>query len=179
MVRKVDLDLLDELDVPAAEEPHEEGETAGRKKGWKWLTRKKLIVTAVLFTFLCVIGVSFMIFPARNDSHIDSGRELAEARPIPENVETLDNFIIDLTDEQGHYRVLVCDITLVMNPDKNISANKLDTRKKAYDALKNKGKYALISSKSYSIVKKEMRDELDRVLGGGIKEVYFTRFMLL
>jgi flagellar basal body-associated protein FliL len=100
-------------------------------------------------------------------------------RSIPENVATLDNFIIDLTDEQGHYRVLVCDITIVMNPDKNISANKLETRNKAYDALKNKGKYALISSKSYSIVRKEMRDELDRLLGGGIKEVYFTKFMLL
>ena len=153
-----------------------------RRQEEKWLEmadRKKLIVAAILFTFFCVVGVSLMIFPARNDSHIDSGRELAEVRPIPENVETLDNFIVDLKDEQGHYRVLVCDITIVMNPDKNISANKLDTRKKAYDALKNKGKYALISSKSYSIVKKEIQDELDRLLGGGIKEVYFTKFMLL
>ena len=179
MVRKVDLDLLEELDVPGTEGPHEEGETAGRKKGWKWLTRKKLIVAAVLFTFFCVIGISLMIFSAKNESHIDSARELIEVSSIPENIETLDDFIIDLTDEHGHYRVLVCDITIVMNPDKNISANKLDTRKKAYDALKNKGKYALISSKSYSIVRKEMRDELERVLGGGIKEVYFTRFMLL
>jgi len=179
MVRKVDLDLLEELDISGTEAPREEGDTAGIKKCWKWLTRKKLIVTAILFAFFCVIGVSVMIFPARNDSHIDSERELAEVRSIPENVETLDNFIIDLTDEQGHYRVLVCDITIVMNPDKNISGNKLDTRKKAYDALKNKGKYALVSSKSYSIIKKEMRDELDRLLGGGIEEVYFTKFMLL
>jgi flagellar basal body-associated protein FliL len=148
-------------------------------KGWKWLSRKKLIVTTILFTFFCVIGISLMTIPARNNSHIDSEREFAEVKSIPENTETLDNFIIDLTDEHGHYRVLVCDITIVMNPDKNISANKLDTRNKAYDALKNKGKYALISSKSYSIVRKEMRDELDRLLGGGIKEVYFTKFMLL
>ena len=83
---------------------------------------------------------------------------------------SLDNFIVDLKDEQGHYRVLVCDITIVMNPDKNISANKLDERKKAYDALKNKGKYVLVLSKSYGIVEKEMRNELDRVMGGGIKK---------
>jgi flagellar basal body-associated protein FliL len=181
MVRKVDLDLLEELDVPSTEASNEEGEAAGRKFGWKWLTRKKLIITAVLFTFSCITGVSFMMFPAKNDSRIDidAGTELAEVRSIPENIQTLDNFIIDLTDEKGHYRVLVCDITLVINPDKNISANKTDARKKTYDALRNKGKYALVSSKSYSIVKKEMQDELDRVLGGGIKEVYFTRFILL
>jgi flagellar basal body-associated protein FliL len=100
-------------------------------------------------------------------------------RSIPENIETLDNFIIDLKDEHGHYRVLVCDITLVMNPDKSISGNKMDARKKTYDALRNKGKYALISSQSYSIIRKELRDELDRLLGGGIKEVYFTKFVLL
>jgi flagellar basal body-associated protein FliL len=179
MVRKVDIDILEELDIPRTEVPHEGEEAAGKKRGWKWLTRKNLIVTAILSTLFCVIGVSLMIIPARNDSRIDSERELVEVRSIPENIATLDNFIIDLTDERGNYRVLVCDITIVMNPDKDISANKLDTRKKAYDALKIKGKYALISSKSYSIVRKEMRDELDRLLGGGIKEVYFTKFMLL
>ncbi|MGZ3634815.1 MAG: flagellar basal body-associated FliL family protein, partial [Syntrophales bacterium] len=131
------------------------------------------------FSFFCVIGVSLLIFPTKNDSYIDPAKEFAEVRSVQENIETLDNFIIDLTDEQGRYRVLVCDITLVMNPDKSISGNKLDARKKAYDALRNKGKYALTSSKSYGIVRKEMRDELDRLLGGGIKEVYFTKFILL
>ena len=71
--------------------------------------------------------------------------------------------------------MLVCDITIVMNPDKNISTNKLDTRKKAYDALNNKGKYAPVTSKSYSIVRKEMRDELGRPLDRAIKEVYFYK----
>ncbi|MGZ3580047.1 MAG: flagellar basal body-associated FliL family protein [Syntrophales bacterium] len=179
MVRKVDIDLLEELDVPRADDPHEGEEAEERKRGWKWLTRKKLIVTAILFSFFCVIGVSLLIFPAKNDSYIDPAKEFAEVRSVQENIETLDNFIIDLTDEQGRYRVLVCDITLVMNPDKSISGNKLDARKKAYDALRNKGKYALTSSKSYGIVRKEMRDELDRLLGGGIKEVYFTKFILL
>lgn len=178
MVRKVDIDLLEELDIPAPEGPLEE-EKAGRKKGWKWLTGKKFVATAIVFSFLCVIGVSLMIFPVRDKSHIESERELVEVRPISENIEALDNFIIDLKDEQGHYRVLVCDITLVMNPDKSLTVNKLDARKKTYDALRTKGRYALVSSKSYSIMRKELRDELDHLLGGGIKEVYFTKFVLL
>ena len=179
MVRKVDLDLLEELDIPGAEGPLEEEETAGGKKGWKWLTERKLIATAILFSFLCLIGVSLMIFPFRDKSHIDSERGLVEVGPISENIAALDNFVIDLTDEQGHYRVLVCDIMLVMNPDKSLSGNKLDVRKKTYDALRTKGRYALVSSKSYGIIRKELRDELDHLLGGGIKEVYFTKFVLL
>ena len=179
MVRKVDLDLLEELDISGAEGPLEEEETTGRKKGWKWLTERKLIATAILFSFFCVIGVSLMIFPVRDKSHIDSEKGPIEVRPISENIEALDNFVIDLKDQQGHYRVLLCDITLVMNPDKSLSGNKLEVRKKAYDALRTKGKHALISSKSYSIIRKELRDELDHLLGGGIKEVYFTKFVLL
>ncbi|MGZ3634378.1 MAG: hypothetical protein ACXWMO_00005, partial [Syntrophales bacterium] len=65
MVRKVDIDLLEELDVPRADDPHEGEEAEERKRGWKWLTRKKLIVTAILFSFFCVIGVSLLIFPAK------------------------------------------------------------------------------------------------------------------
>ena len=179
MVRKVDIDLLEELDIPGAEGTLEEGETAGRKKGWKWLTGKKLIATAIFFSFFCVIGVSLMIFPISDKSDVDPERELVEVRPISENIEALDNFVIDLKDEQGHYRVLVCDITLVMNPDKSLLGNKLDVRKKTYDALRAKGRHALVSSKSYSIIRKELRDELDHLLGGGIKEVYFTKFVLL
>jgi len=179
MVRKVDIDLLEELDISGPERTPEEEGKAGRKKGWKWLTGKKFVVTAILFSFLCVIGVSLMIFPVRDKSHIGPERELVEVRLISENIEVLDNFIIDLKDEQGHYRVLVCDVTLVMNPDKSLAGNKLDVRKKTYDALRTKGRYALVSSKSYSIMRKELRDELDHLLGGGIKEVYFTKFVLL
>lgn len=178
MVRKVDLDLLEETEISGTEGELKENEAAP-KKGWRWLTGRKLIVTALLSTFFCVVCISLVIFSVRKDSPIESGSKLTEVRIIPDNIEILDNFIIDLLDERGRYRVLVCDIALVMGADKNISANKLDTRKKAYDALKAKGKYALVSSKSYSIIRKEMRDELDRLLGGGIKEVYFTKFVLL
>jgi flagellar basal body-associated protein FliL len=67
----------------------------------------------------------------------------------------------------------------MMNPDKNISGNKSELRKKVYNALKNKGTNMLTSSRSYSTIKKEIQDELNGLLGGGIKEVYFTKFMVL
>jgi flagellar basal body-associated protein FliL len=67
----------------------------------------------------------------------------------------------------------------MINPDKNISGDKSELRKKVYNVLKNKGTDVLTSSRSYSTIKKEIQDELNGLLGGGIKEVYFTKFMVL
>jgi flagellar basal body-associated protein FliL len=182
MVRKVELDLLEESNLPGPEGPPKDEEPAINGKGWrslKWLTRKKIIIAALLFTFSGIVGVSLLIVTAKKDSRIDYGAELTEVRSVYDTIENLDNFAIDLKDSNGHYRVLVCDIAIVMNPDKKISENKLEMRNKAYNALKNKGKYILTSPKAYRTVKKEIRDELDGLLGGGVKEIYFTKFILL
>jgi flagellar basal body-associated protein FliL len=182
MVRKVELDLLEESDLPGPKGALQEEEPVKNGKGWrslKWLTRKKIIISALLFTFSGIVGISLVIVTAKKDARIDYGAELTEVKLVYETIENLDNFTIDLRDSNGNYRVLVCDIAIVMNPDKKISENTLEMRKKAYNALKNKGKYILTSSKAYRTVKKEIRDELDGLLGGGVKEVYFTKFILL
>ncbi|MEN6319165.1 MAG: flagellar basal body-associated FliL family protein [Syntrophaceae bacterium] len=182
MVRKVELDLLELDNLQNPEGPQKEGEPEENRRGWRrftWLTRKKIIIAAILFTFSGIVGVSLLLSPGKKASHVDYSTELAEIKPLYENSEILDNFTIDLRDDNGQYRVLVCDIAIVLNPDKKISENKLEVRKKAYNALKNKGKYILTSSKAYRTIKKEMRDELDGLLGGGVKEVYFTKFILL
>jgi len=182
MVTKVELDLLELGDSQNPEEPQGEEGPVKDEKRWRqftWMTRKKIIIAAILFTFSGIVGVSLLLFPGKKVSHVDYSAELAEIRPVYENSENLDNFTIDLKDDNGKYRVLICDIAIVLNPDKKLSENKLDVRKKAYDALKNKGKYILTSSKAYRTIKKEMRDELDGLLGGGVKEVYFTKFILL
>ena len=182
MVRKVELDLLEESDLPGPEGPLVEEEPAKNGKRWrspKWLTRKNIIIAALLFTFSSIVGVSLLLFTGKKDSRIDYGTELAEVRSVYDTIENLDNFAIDLRDNNGQYRVLVCDIAIVMNPDKKISGNTLEMRKKAYNTLKNKGKYILTSSKAYRTVKKEIRDELDGLLGGGVKDIYFTKFILL
>ncbi|HUH65039.1 MAG TPA: flagellar basal body-associated FliL family protein [Syntrophales bacterium] len=177
MVRKVELDLLEEAGATGEDAPLAESDA--KRKDWRrWFAGKRLVVTAAVLGFLCIIGVSLLFLLPGRGAHIESG-ESVEMASVRDNVETLNNFIIDLADEHGRYRILVCDMTLVLNEDKNISADKMETRRKTYEALKVKARYALISSKSYSIIKQEMRDEMDRVLGGGVKEVYFTKFMLL
>jgi flagellar basal body-associated protein FliL len=181
MVRKVELDLLEETDIHGPEGPLE-GEAGKREKWWRllrWLIRKKFIVGSLLLAFSGIVGISLLIFPAGKDSGKNHGIEFTEVRSINDNVENLDGFFVDLKDEQGHYRVLVCDIVIMMNPDKKISGDKSELRKRAYNALKNKGTHVLTSSKAFSTIKKEIQDELNRLLGGGIKEVYVTKFMVL
>ncbi len=181
MVRKVELDLLEEIDLHGPEGTLEEG--AGKRgKGLRllrWVIRKKFIAASMLLVFSVVVGISLLIFPAGKDSGKDQSIEFAEVRSINDNVENLENFFIDLKDENGHYRVLVCDIAIMMNPDKKISGDKSELRKKAYNALKNKGRHVLTSSRAFSTIKKEIQDELNGLLGGGIKEVYFTKFIVL
>jgi flagellar basal body-associated protein FliL len=181
MVRKVELDLLEETNIHGPEGPLE-GEAGKREKWWRllrWLIRKKFIVGSLLLAFSGIVGISLLIFPAGKDSGKNHGIEFTEVRSINDNVENLDGFFVDLKDEQGHYRVLVCDIVIMMNPDKKISGDKSELRKRAYNALKNKGTHVLTSSKAFSTIKKEIQDELNRLLGGGIKEVYVTKFMVL
>ena len=181
MVSRVELDLLEEIDLHDPEGPPEGG--SGEKgKVWKylkWLMRKKFVAASVILVFLGIVGISLLIFPEGKDSGKNHGIEFTEVKPINDNLENLDNFLVDFKDEQGHYRVLVCDITIMMNPDKKILGNKSELRKRTYNTLKNKGTYVLTSSSAYSTIKKEIQDELNGLLGGGIKEVYFTKFMIL
>jgi flagellar basal body-associated protein FliL len=179
MVRKVELDLLEEIDLHG---PEGEGEAGKREKEWRllrWLIRKKFIAASLLLAFSGIVGIFLLIFPAGKDSGKNHGIEFTEVRSINDNVENLDSFFVDIKDEQGRYRVLVCDIAIMINPDKNISGDKSELRKKVYNVLKNKGTDVLTSSRSYSTIKKEIQDELNGLLGGGIKEVYFTKFMVL
>jgi flagellar basal body-associated protein FliL len=180
MVSKVELDLLDETNTPITEGPTDENEPAkkGRLQGFfAWMTRKKIICAAILFAVSCVVGVSLLMFSAGEKSRVDLGTPRTDVS-ILHNIENLDSFIIDLSDEHGNYRVLVCDIAIEMDSNKRIAENKAEIRKKTYNALKSKSMHVLKTA-GYNTIKKEMRDELNRILGGGIQEVYFTKFIIL
>ncbi len=180
MVRKVELDLLEETDVHIPEVLSDENEPAkkGRLEGFlTGMSRKKIIGAAILFSVSGILGISLLMFSAGQKSPIDLSSSLIEAKVI-RNIENLDSFVIDLSDENGQYRVLVCDIAVEMNVDKRISDNKVEVRKRMYTALKSKSNY-MLKAANYNTIKKEMRNELDKILGGGVKEVYFTKYILL
>lgn len=180
MVSKVELDLLEETDTPNAGGPTDENEAAEKGKIQDFfarMPRRKIVGGVILVAFACIVGVSLVVFSGGEQSRVSLDAPRADVtllRPI----ENLDSFIIDLSDEHGHYRVLVCDIAIEVEPGKKIGENKAEVRKKTYNALKSKSAY-ILKTAGYHTMKKEMRDELNRILGGGIQEVYFTKFVIL
>ncbi len=181
MVRKVELDLM-EVAGPAQPEESPAEETVKRKRFrelWKRVATKKIMIAAAAVIFSGIVGISLLIFSTGEKTGLENSTALPEIGVARNNIENLEGFIVDINDEHGGYRVLVCDLAVEMAPNKSLSENRLLMRKKTYEALKNKGRYILKSASGYSVIKKEMKDELDRILGGGVKEVYFTKFVLL
>ena len=180
MVRKVELDLLEEADIPAPEGQGEENKPVQKRRlrdFFARMTKRKIIGAAFLVAVSCIGGISLLMFSAEEKSPVENTTVHPDAR-LFHAMENLDNFIVDLSDEDGNYRVLVCDIAIEVSPERRIGGNKEEVRKKTYNALKNKAKYALKAT-GYNTIKKEMRDEMDKIMGGGVKEVYFTKFVLL
>lgn len=180
MVRKAELDLLEVTDIPIPGGPSDENEPAKKRRFqgfFPWMTGKKIIGAAIFFAVSCIVGVFLLVFSAEEKSRINLDTPRTDVTLL-RNIETLDSFIIDLSDEHGNYRVLVCDIAIEMDSDKRIGENKAEVRRKTYNALKSKSTHVLKTA-GYNAIKKEMRDELGRILGGGVQEVYFTKFVLL
>jgi flagellar basal body-associated protein FliL len=180
MVSKVELDLLEETDTPIAGGPSDENEPAEKGKFQNFfarMTRRKIVGGCILVAFSCIVVVSLLVFSGSEQSRVSLDTPRADVtllRPI----ENLDSFIIDLSDEHGHYKVLVCDIAIEVEPGKRMGENKAEVRKKIYNALKDKSMY-ILKTAGYHTIKREMRDELNRIMGGGIQEVYFTKFVIL
>lgn len=184
MVSKVELDLLEEIEPPVPEESPVEVVTSvkqGRFRGFlARITKKQIIIaSAIVVACSCIAGISLLIFSTGEKPPIENSMALTEVKSINNKIENFDSFMVDLNDGNGNYRVLVCDMVIEMDPDKKVAENKLEIRKKVYDALKDKARYMLTSTTSYIIIKKDVKDELDRKLGGGVREVYFTKFVLL
>lgn len=140
------------------------------------MTVRRIVVASLLLASSGIVVISLLAFPpAGKDSSKNRCIEFTEVRPIHDTLDNLESFFVNLKDKHRHYRVLVCDIAIMMNPDKKILGNKSELRKKAYIALKNKGtRMCSTSSRSCSTIKKKIQDELNRLQRGGIKEVYFT-----
>jgi len=86
---------------------------------------------------------------------------------------------VDLKDEHGNYKVLVCDIALETSANAEISNGDV-VRNVIYKTLKAKTIAGLTAATAKKVLKKELGAELDKALGGKIiKEVYFTRFTLM
>lgn len=183
MAEKAELDILEiELPVPEGGQdggvPPEGGDDSGERRGS--LLRKGLLGALILI--LCTAGiVSWLYFGAGRDDK--AGKEQAGISGASgARFVSLEHFMVNLRDGQGNYRVLVCDVVLEMNPGWETAGDRSpDLRKIIYRTVRtNVDPILQKSAKIRRQILKEIEKNVNGTLGeGAIRQVYFTKYMLL
>ncbi len=184
--RKVELDLL-EIDVPKEEDVLDEKAVPKRKFSRRWV-----LTSFFTFLLLCVTGTSVWVYVKMQDVPVpfyraemqDVGVHRVETVEgvwsLDENVERFNDFVIDLRDEQGNHRLLICNVTLGLSKDIKVSENRVDVRRIIYKTAK-KIKIAQVTSVDVrKRLKETIRSELNNFWGEeAVKQIYFVKFVLL
>jgi len=94
----------------------------------------------------------------------------------------LEAFSVDLKDEYGNYRVLICDVALEMEQGREKAIKeKTELRKVVYRVIRANG--VDVTRKSRKIIGrllKDMENEANSILGqGAVKKAYFSKYTLL
>jgi flagellar basal body-associated protein FliL len=92
------------------------------------------------------------------------------------------DFIIDLKDKAGKSKILMCDVVLDVNEEKNIARLERgqNVRNLIYQTAKGKNAVDLRSLEERKRLKKEIAVELNKIFGEDIvKNVYFTSFLII
>ncbi len=93
-----------------------------------------------------------------------------------ERFEYFNDFIVHLKDDRRKDRVLICDVVIELNRGMKMPQKKIELRKIIYNTLK---KLSGVSEIKWGL-KKEIKSSLNNFMDDEIiKNVYFTRFVLL
>ena len=209
MARRVDLDLLeqDEMTAPPQDAPPASGtepeqapevraslrfrfrnllqKTLGRLKrpdvpfNWKSLLTWKVLVPAGAAVVLLVSASVVYVLSQKQEAAEQKSQAASTVSAVREAV--FADFSIDLKDAQGRYRFLQCDVTIEFQSEVTLTEDrKVEIRKIIYMSAKKKGPELIGVSDSGDRFKKEMRDELQDLLGeGALKDIYITRYVLI
>jgi flagellar basal body-associated protein FliL len=94
----------------------------------------------------------------------------------------LDGFVVDVKGDGGNIRVLICDLVLEPVHGQAVKGveSRIDIRQTIYRILRAREVAQLMAPEGRSALKKEIQAEMIRLLGDGkVKDVYFTRYMVL
>ena len=186
MVKKVTLDTLEieelEIPLPARTPPAEEeyGKISGR-----WLTSKWLWVAALVLVMLIAAGgVSYWWKGAHKTAPGLPGNEAPLATSLQRKPLTaeVNDFVITTNDDRGKCLVMTCDLTFELSPGQDVilQQNIAEVRKIIYDTLKRKSIVFPLEPRIKSVLKEEINKSVSGFLGGdGIKNIYFTKFVVI
>jgi len=192
MVRKAKLDILD---IPSEEDaagnrkdnPPDEGTSlhsmTSRITGWIF-TNKILALSIVggLLFLMFIAGLWMALSGKRAVEKPGGAIALPETSSAPYSGTRLDGFVVDVKDDGGNLRVLICDLVLEPVPGQAVKdlEFRIDIRQTVYRILRAREVRQLMVPEGRSVLKKEIQAEMVRLLGDGkVKDVYFTRYMIL
>jgi flagellar basal body-associated protein FliL len=204
-VQKAKLDILENLpDIEIADAPIEPGEASAAEfpvSKEKWAISKLLLIGApLLIVFLLISGVLWfylgkkVITPhkppvaaleqkaGKKEAAGNVSSLIVSSESIKVNKVYFNDFIIDLKDKAGKSKILMCDVVLDVNEEKNIARLERgqNVRNLIYQTAKGKNAVALRSLEERKRLKKEIAVELNKIFGEDIvKNVYFTSFLII
>ena len=142
------------------------------------------VLTAVLAAAVFLSGAvaAFLAFQHGEAERVAAEQKAQDVAAVPVVREAaFPDFSIDLKDARGRYRFLQCDVTIEFHEAVELTEDrKVEIRRVIYLAAKKKGPEWIASPDSGKQFKKDVREELRGILGGGaLKDIYVTRYVLI
>ncbi|NPV05721.1 MAG: flagellar basal body-associated FliL family protein [Syntrophaceae bacterium] len=155
----------------------------GPSLGWRALLNWKVLAAGVTgLLLLSAAAGSLVYFRHQGEERITAGQQTAAVPAAPAVHEAVfPDFSIDVKDAKGRYRFLQCDVTVEFHGAVELTEDrKVEIRRAIYHAAKKRGPEWIGKPDSGSRFKRDVREELQSVLGEGtLKNVYLTRFVWL
>jgi len=187
MKQKAHIDIIDvavpdsdlEEGIAKAPEPDPALETSSPRKikpRWIWISGALMFVVVAIASLWYLAG-GHLTGEAKKEHHPAA----SVAALISDHLQ-LDGFFIAVHDEQGKPRILQCGIILDIDRKRHreILEKEVEIRKAIYQTVQKRPSSELLRPDEKRILKKDISDELNKLLGAGaVKAVYLDRYILL
>lgn len=204
MAKKAKLDILEiapdepsgetQQDQATAENGRDDGSSgeqtgddfSSRAMGW---VRKPLFwIILISLAFLSLTAGILVSFYQSMDGDapapVAQKKQDVSGTPFPEAKRSalFGGMVVDQKDENGHIRIVFCDVAIELENHKTASAidgERVDVRKVIYAVLKKEPVQEGLSPEGRGRLKEKLKNELNGLFGENlVKGVYFTRYEL-
>lgn len=207
MVEKAKLDVLEnfpDIDRSDMEIPINDQELPLPVTSGKWALNKLLVISIPFIIVIFIIAGIIWVYYARTINvsvkkskpqagisetviekkieDVNTINAQAKINQANENNVNLEDFIIDLKDKNGKSKILKCDFVLELNTAQDIAelTNKEEIRNIIYQTTTGKNSSVLKIAEERIKLKKELIQELNKMLGDGfVKKIYFTNYLIM
>lgn len=167
-------------------------EARDKKHTWiqAWVSRlgagrfKVLLILIVTILFVAIAGGAIWLYGGKGKKESVPTQKDARKTVIPtgEQATLFDHFVIDVRDKKGEIRIAFCDVAVELEHPRAAGAvgEQVEVRNAIYAFLKRKPIVDGLSPEGRELIKIELKNELNRLLGEkAVKNVYITRLEVI